>query len=73
MNSAIVNASKILPLIRFNEHEIDTARDLIYDRRKFDGDVCTYDPLTEFTTLFEGQDGAVDKAGHFESADRGKA
>ncbi len=55
MNSAIVNASKILPLIRFNEHEIETARDLIYDRRKFDGDVCTYDPLTEFTTLFEGK------------------
>lgn len=55
MNSAIVNASKILPLIRFNEHEIDTARDLIYDRRKFDGDVCTYDPLTEFTTMFEGK------------------
>ncbi len=55
MNSAIVNASKILPLIRFNEHEIDTARDLIFDRRKFDGDVCTYDPLTEFTTLFEGK------------------
>ncbi len=55
MNSAIVNASKILPLIRFNEHEIDTARDLIYDRRSFDGNVCTYDPLTEFTTLFEGR------------------
>ena len=55
MNSAIVNASKILPLIRFNEHEIDTARDLIYDLRKFDGDVCTYDPLGEFTTLFEGK------------------
>ena len=55
MNSAIVNASKILPLIRFNEHEIDTARDLIYDRRKFEGDVCTYDPLVEFTKLFEGK------------------
>ena len=55
MNSAIVNASKILPLIRFNEHEIDTARNLIYDRRKFDGDVCTYDPLTEFTTMFQGK------------------
>lgn len=55
MNSAIVNASKILPLIRFNEHEIDTARDLIYDRRKFEGDVCTYDPLAEFTTLFVGK------------------
>ena len=55
MNSAIVNASKILPLMRFSELEIDTARDLIFDRRKFDGDVCTYDPLTEFTKLFEGK------------------
>jgi len=55
MNSAIVNASKILPLIRFNEHEIDTARDLIFDRRKIEGDVCVYDPLVEFTTMFEGK------------------
>ncbi|HSK71661.1 MAG TPA: methionine synthase, partial [Pyrinomonadaceae bacterium] len=55
MNSAIVNASKILPLNRFNEHEIEVALDLIYDRRKFEGDVCLYDPLTEFTTLFEGK------------------
>src|SRR5690606_19430339 len=55
MNSAIVNASKILPLNRFSEHEIDTARDLIYDLRKFESDVCVYDPLTEFTTLFEGK------------------
>jgi 5-methyltetrahydrofolate--homocysteine methyltransferase len=55
MNSAIVNASKILPLMRFTEHEIDTARDLIYDRRKFDGDICTYDPLAEFSTMFEGK------------------
>ncbi|MGD9561404.1 MAG: homocysteine S-methyltransferase family protein [Pyrinomonadaceae bacterium] len=118
MNSAIVNASKILPLIRFNEHEIDTARDLIYDRRKWNADtpvrnegrigpnnapdakvgspeepahadksvrvpsadksvrvpsadksvrvpsadksvrapiICTYDPLVEFTKLFEGK------------------
>jgi len=55
MNSAIVNASKILPLMRFTEHEIDTARDLIYDRRKFDGDICTYDPLGEFSTMFEGK------------------
>ena len=55
MNSAIVNASKILPLNRFNEHEIDVALDLIYDRRKFDGDIVTYDPLGEFTTMFEGK------------------
>jgi 5-methyltetrahydrofolate--homocysteine methyltransferase len=55
MNSAIVNASKILPLMRFSELEIDTARDLIFDRRKFEGEVCTYDPLAEFTTLFMGK------------------
>ena len=73
MNSAIVNASKILPLMRFNEHEIETARDLIYDRRKFDGDVCTYDPLTRIYDAFRGQNGPVDQTGHLKSADRGKA
>jgi len=55
MNSAIVNASKILPLSRFSEHEIEVALDLIYDRRKFEGNVCVYDPLAEFTKLFEGK------------------
>lgn len=55
MNSAIVNASKILPLVRFSELEIDTARDLIYDRRRFDGDICTYDPLGEFSNMFQGK------------------
>jgi 5-methyltetrahydrofolate--homocysteine methyltransferase len=55
MNAAIVNASKILPLSRFNEREIEVARDLIYDRRRFENDICIYDPLTEFTTLFEGR------------------
>lgn len=58
MNSAIVNASKILPLMRFTEHEIDTARDLIYDRRRFEGDICVYDPLGEFSTMFEGKSAA---------------
>lgn len=55
MNSAIVNASKILPLSRFNEHEIEVARELIYDKRKFENSICIYDPLTEFTKLFEGK------------------
>jgi len=54
LDAAIVNASKIVPLNRIGERERDVARDLVYDRRKFDGEVCTYDPLTEFTTLFEG-------------------
>ena len=34
--------------------ELKVARELIYDERKFEGDVCVYDPLTEFTKLFEG-------------------
>jgi 5-methyltetrahydrofolate--homocysteine methyltransferase len=54
LDSAIVNASKIEPLNRIEERQLKVALDLIYDRRQFEGDVCTYDPLGEFTTLFEG-------------------
>lgn len=54
LDAAIVNASKIEPLNRIGERERDVARELIYDQRKFDGDICTYDPLGEFTTLFMG-------------------
>src|SRR5438309_2432984 len=54
LDSAIVNASKIEPLNRIEERQLKVALDLIYDRREFDGDVCTYDPLIEFTKLFEG-------------------
>jgi 5-methyltetrahydrofolate--homocysteine methyltransferase len=54
LDAAIVNASKIEPLNRIGERELKVARELIYDQRRFAGDVCTYDPLIEFTTLFEG-------------------
>jgi 5-methyltetrahydrofolate--homocysteine methyltransferase len=54
LDSAIVNASKIEPLNRIGEQELKVARELIYDERRFEGDVCVYDPLTEFTKLFEG-------------------
>jgi 5-methyltetrahydrofolate--homocysteine methyltransferase len=54
LDSAIVNASKIEPLNRIGERELKVARELIYDQRRFEGDVCVYDPLTEFTKLFEG-------------------
>jgi 5-methyltetrahydrofolate--homocysteine methyltransferase len=53
LDAAIVNASKIEPLNRIGEQELKVARELIYDQRRFEGDVCTYDPLTQFTTLFE--------------------
>jgi 5-methyltetrahydrofolate--homocysteine methyltransferase len=61
LDSAIVNASKIEPLNRIGEKELKVARELIYDQRKFEGDVCTYDPLTEFTKLFEGVRAAATK------------
>jgi 5-methyltetrahydrofolate--homocysteine methyltransferase len=54
LDAAIVNASKIVPLNRIGEREREVALQLIYDRREFEGEVCTYDPLTEFTKLFEG-------------------
>jgi 5-methyltetrahydrofolate--homocysteine methyltransferase len=54
LDAAIVNASKIEPLNRIGEQELKVARELIYDQRRFEGDVCTYDPLIEFTKLFEG-------------------
>jgi 5-methyltetrahydrofolate--homocysteine methyltransferase len=54
LDAAIVNASKILPLNRIGERELEVARQLIYDERKFEGDICVYDPLGEFTKLFEG-------------------
>jgi 5-methyltetrahydrofolate--homocysteine methyltransferase len=61
LDSAIVNASKIEPLNRIGERELTVARELIYDQRKFEGDVCTYDPLTVFTKLFEGVKTAATK------------
>ena len=54
LDAAIVNASKIEPLNRIGEQELKVARELIYDQRRFEGDVCVYDPLTVFTKLFEG-------------------
>ena len=54
LDAAIVNASKIEPLNRIGEQELKVARELIYDQRRFEDDVCVYDPLTEFTKLFEG-------------------
>jgi 5-methyltetrahydrofolate--homocysteine methyltransferase len=67
LDAAIVNASKIVPLNRIGERELEVARQLIYDERKFDDDVCTYDPLTEFTKLFEGVKTAKRSAAEDES------
>jgi len=55
LDSAIVNASKILPLSKIDPKHQKICQDLIYDRREFDGDICSYDPLGELTTLFAGK------------------
>ncbi|MFH8341433.1 methionine synthase [Streptomyces sp. AM6-12] len=58
LDSAIVHASKILPIARFSEEEVATALDLIYDRRA-EG----YDPLQKLMQLFEGATAKSLKAG----------
>ncbi|MGX1152533.1 methionine synthase [Streptomyces albogriseolus] len=61
LDSAIVHASKILPIARFSEEEVTTALDLIYDRRS-EG----YDPLQKLMQLFEGATAKSLKAGKAE-------
>ncbi|MBH5334066.1 methionine synthase [Streptomyces pactum] len=51
LDSAIVHASKILPIARLDEEQVQVALDLIYDRRR-EG----YDPLQRLLELFEGVD-----------------
>ena len=54
LDSAIVHPSKITPMARIETRQKEVALDLIYDRRTYDGETCTYDPLQEFLQLFEG-------------------
>ncbi|MFF0215693.1 methionine synthase [Streptomyces vinaceus] len=61
LDSAIVHASKILPIARFDEEQVSTALDLIYDRRA-EG----YDPLQKLMALFEGVNTKSLKAGRAE-------
>ncbi|GAA2347606.1 methionine synthase [Streptomyces cuspidosporus] len=61
LDSAIVHASKILPIARFDEEQVRTALDLIYDRRT-EG----YDPLQKLMALFEGATAKSLKAGKAE-------
>ena len=58
MDAAIISPAKILPLAKISPEHQQVCRDLIYDRRRFEtnepGSICSYDPLTVLTTLFEG-------------------
>ncbi|MFI0981641.1 methionine synthase [Streptomyces sp. NPDC021093] len=61
LDSAIVHASKILPIARLEEEQVKVALDLIYDRRA-EG----YDPLQKLMELFEGVNMKSMKAGRAE-------
>ncbi|HZN75947.1 MAG TPA: methionine synthase, partial [Micromonosporaceae bacterium] len=57
LTSAIVHASKILPMSKIPDEHRSVALDLVYDRRR-DG----YDPVQKFIQLFEGVDVASARA-----------
>ncbi|MDX6332065.1 MAG: 5-methyltetrahydrofolate--homocysteine methyltransferase, partial [Streptomycetaceae bacterium] len=61
LDSAIVHASKILPIARIPEEQREVALDLVHDRRR-EG----YDPLQAYLELFEGVDLKSVKAGRAE-------
>ncbi|GAC56088.1 methionine synthase [Gordonia hirsuta DSM 44140 = NBRC 16056] len=58
LDTAIVHASKILPMARIPEEQRQVALDLVYDRRRAPGtdgpDDPGYDPLQRLMELFEG-------------------
>lgn len=56
LTSAIVHPSKILPLSRIPQEQIDAAMALIYDKRVFENNICIFDPLANFMQLFENVD-----------------
>jgi 5-methyltetrahydrofolate--homocysteine methyltransferase len=55
LDSAIVHASKILPMTKIPDEQREVALDLVYDRRRAGvGGEDGYDPLQKFLQLFEG-------------------
>jgi 5-methyltetrahydrofolate--homocysteine methyltransferase len=57
LDSAIVHAARIMPIARIPADQLETALDLVYDRRRE-----LYDPLGRLLDLFEGVDAAAVKA-----------
>ncbi len=62
LDSAIVHASKIVPMHRIPQEQREAALDLIYDRRVYgDNGELQYDPLQKILELFEGVDPSASK------------
>ncbi|MBK0866690.1 methionine synthase [Saccharopolyspora sp. HNM0986] len=61
LDSAILNASKILPMSKIEDEQKQVALDLVYNRRTED-----YDPLQKLMSLFEGKTAASSGASRAE-------
>ncbi len=60
LDTAIIDAAKILPLANIPDEQRRVALDLIWDRREYDTDGnVTYDPLSRMLEIFDGVDSAA--------------
>jgi 5-methyltetrahydrofolate--homocysteine methyltransferase len=60
LDSAIVNAAKIVPLASVPDDRRKVALDLVWDRREYDAEGnLSYDPLAAMLDLFDGVDSAA--------------
>ena len=60
LDSAIVDAAKIVPLASVPDDQRKVALDLVWDRREYNADgELTYDPLSTMLDLFAGVDSAA--------------
>jgi 5-methyltetrahydrofolate--homocysteine methyltransferase len=61
LDMAIVNAQKIMPLFKIEERGRELCRQLVFDERKWDGDRCVFDPLTELMAYYADKKGDAKK------------
>jgi 5-methyltetrahydrofolate--homocysteine methyltransferase len=62
LDTAIIDAAKIMPLATIPEEQKQVALDLIWDRREYDSQgTLTYDPLSRILDMFDGVDSAAVK------------
>ncbi len=54
LDMAIVNAQKILPLFKIDPKARELSRQLIFDERRWEGERCVFDPLSELMAAFAG-------------------
>jgi 5-methyltetrahydrofolate--homocysteine methyltransferase len=60
LDTAIIDAAKIMPLASIPEEQKKVALDMIWDKREYDAEGnLTYDPLSTMLDMFDGVDSAA--------------